>query len=61
MDLEKYYLENSDEIEVIKPPYWVITYLDMENKKHLAMIKDINYLNYLKMNFIVLTIEEKVA
>ena len=40
--------------EVITPPYYKIIYIDDYGYKHLATIKDINYLTYLKDRFIIL-------
>lgn len=40
--------------EVITPPYYKIMYIDDCGYKHLATIKDINYLTYLKDRFIIL-------
>lgn len=36
------------EEEIIKPPYWWVEYVDDIGFKHIATIKDKNYLEYLK-------------
>lgn len=38
--------------EVITPPYYKIMYIDDYGYKHLATIKDINYLTYLKIDLL---------
>ena len=57
MEKERELLENIEEEDILIPPYTSLLYLDSLNQKHLAMIKDKNYLKYLKDNYIVL--EEK--
>lgn len=46
--------EYEEEKEIIIPPYYMVTYLDDYGYKHLATIKDTNYLSFLKDRFIVL-------
>ena len=40
--------------EIIVPPYYKVIYIDDCGYKHLATIKDINYLTFLKDRFIIL-------
>lgn len=40
--------------EIIVPPYYKVMYIDDYGYKHLATIKDINYLAFLKDRFIIL-------
>ena len=46
-----------DDYEVLLPPYWLIEYLDEEARKHIAMTKDKEYIQYLKLYFKVLSIK----
>ena len=50
MDMKRYLFEDED-LEAIAAPYWIVIYIDIDNTKHLAQIKDKNYLQYLKDNF----------
>lgn len=43
-----------EEEEVIVPPYYRVMYVDDCGYKHLATVKDINYLQFLKERFAVL-------
>lgn len=54
MDKEMYY---DEEEVVIKPPYWMVEYIDDEGHKHIATIKDKNYLDYLKDRYDIQNIE----
>lgn len=46
-----------DEEIVVKPPYWLVEYIDDELHKHIATIKDKSYLDYLKMRFNIEKVE----
>lgn len=37
----------------LKRPYYVVTYIDDEGKKHLAMIDDDSYLQFIEERFVV--------
>lgn len=50
MENKDYY---DDEIEVIKPPYYRVMYIDDEGRKHLATVTHLTYLQYLKDRFTV--------
>ncbi len=54
MEIEKVY---DDEEMVILPPYWWVEYVDDDGHKHLAAIKDIAYLEYIKTRFTVTTVK----
>ena len=44
-----------DDMEVLVAPYYLVTYKDDWGLKHLAMIKDEAYLEFLKDRFVVLS------
>lgn len=50
MEKEEFYLE---EEVIIKPPYWWVEYIDECGYRHLAQIKDENYLKYLQDNYLI--------
>jgi hypothetical protein len=35
------------------PPYYVVLYIDYDGKTHMATIKDLTYLQYLKENYLI--------
>lgn len=52
--MEKVLLRNDyDDEEVIVAPYYMVHYIDDSGRKHIAMITDEFYLQYLKDRFIV--------
>lgn len=54
MEKEKIMMLEEEEEEVILiAPYYIITYIDDDNRTHMAMIKDNAYVNYLKDRFII--------
>lgn len=44
-------LYDEEELEVLLPPYYKVMYVDDYGYKHLATVKDINYLEYLRNRF----------
>jgi len=52
MEKEDYY-DIDEKIEIL-PPYWWVEYVDDWGDKHIATIKNQNYLNYLETNFIII-------
>ena len=58
MEKEKIYIQiEDDEEEVIKPPYWLVEYIDDCGYRHLATIKDETYLKYLQTNYSVISVK----
>lgn len=55
MEKEKY---NEEEEIIILPPYWWVEYVDDCGQKHIATVKDKNYVDYLKETYEI--IEEKI-
>lgn len=42
-----------DEV-IVLPPYWLIMYIDDQGQKHIATIKDKNYLIFIESRYRIL-------
>lgn len=45
---------DDEETMVIRPPYYRVMYIDDANRRHIAEIKDVSYLQFLKERFTVI-------
>lgn len=52
MENKDYY--DDEEREIIMPPYYRVMYIDDEGRTHLATVKHLPYLQYLKDRFTVI-------
>lgn len=46
-------IDFDDDYEVIVPPYYRVMYIDDEGRKHIAVVNNASYLQFLKDRFIV--------